>query len=238
MSKLDGCRNVQLIGGPYLVERGRIITVPEGSKRLLAFVAFRCGRLERRHVAGVLWPECNDDRAAGNLRSSLWRLRGAGIDVIDCDKWSLRLREDVSVDVSRVREWADRVIGGRSREEDLDSSALPAEVLDLLPGWTEDWVVVERERLRQRLIHALEALSHELSSCGRHADAVESALIAAGAEPLRESAQRALVEAHLREGNWIEANRAVRAYRHLLRQELGVKPPHDIIRLVGESAPK
>ena len=73
--------------------------MPEGSKRLLAFVALRRGRVERRHAAGTLWPVGDDGRAAGNLRSALWRLRGADIEIMQCDKWSLRLADEVAVDV-------------------------------------------------------------------------------------------------------------------------------------------
>lgn len=104
---------VHLFGGPYVCTDGGWLTVPEGSKRLLAFVALRRVRVERHYVAGTLWPACGDGRAAGNLRSALWRLRGAGIDVLECDKWSLRLLDRVSVDVHELKAWADRVISGR-----------------------------------------------------------------------------------------------------------------------------
>ena len=60
------------------------------------------------------------------------------------------------------------------------------DALDLLPGWYDDWVVFERERLRQRLLHALEMLSLRLVRQGRFGEAVEAALLV-HAEPLRES---------------------------------------------------
>jgi DNA-binding SARP family transcriptional activator len=43
-------------------------------------------------------------------------------------------------------------------------------------------------------------------------------------EPLRESAHRALIGAHLAEGNRVEALRQLARLRHLLREELGVEP--------------
>jgi len=76
--------------------------------------------------------------------------------------------------------------------------------LELLPGWYDDWVIVGRERLRQRLLHAVETLSRELVRGGRCAQAVEAALVVVNAEPFRESAHRVLIEAHLAEGNWVE----------------------------------
>lgn len=225
---------VHLLGGPYVVVDGLRHCIPEGSKRLLAFVALRQGRVERRHVAGTLWPEGGDDRAAGNLRSALWRLRRAGVDVIRCEKWTLSLMDGVAVDVQEIRSWADRMIGGVPRADDLAKGPPDADALDLLPGWYDDWAILERERLRQRVLHGLEAMSKELSLRGLHADAVESALVAVNAEPLRESGQRALIAAYLDEGNWIEAQRALQGFRGLLAGELGVIPSAELTRLVED----
>ena len=141
---------VHLFGGPYVSIDDARFSVPEGSKRLLAFVALRQGKVERRHVARALWPVGNDDRAAGNLRSALRRLRGAGIEVLRCDKWSLSLRDTVAVDVHQLTGWAERVIAGRNTVDDLDPLELDLDVRDLLPGWHDDWTIRERERLRQR----------------------------------------------------------------------------------------
>jgi DNA-binding SARP family transcriptional activator len=223
---------VHLFAGPYVSVDGRQCPVPEGSKRLLAFVALRRSRVERRYVAGMLWPAGDDGRAAGNLRSALWRLRAAGIDVLHHDKWSLSLLDQVRVDVHELEAWADRIIAGSPRAADLDPVRLEAEALDLLPGWYDDWTILERERLRQRVLHALEAQSQLLSKQGRHADAINAALAAIMAEPLRESAHRALIEAHLAEDNWAEAQRILHAYRALLDRELCVSPSRELVCLV------
>ena len=42
-----------LLGGPYLLRSGRRIAVPEGSKRVLVFVALHGGVVDRRHIAGL-----------------------------------------------------------------------------------------------------------------------------------------------------------------------------------------
>jgi DNA-binding SARP family transcriptional activator len=86
--------------------------------------------------------------------------------------------------------------------------------------------------MRQRMLHALEALSRALTAMGRYGEAVEAALTAIVAEPLRESAQRALLEAHLAESNLIEARRDFLAYRNLVRRELGVEPSVELAALV------
>lgn len=223
---------VHLFDGPYVTVHGRRLGVPEGSKRLLAFVALRHRRVERRHASGALWPFGDDQRAAGNLRSALWRLRGAGIDVLSADKWSLSLMDDVDVDAQLMLDWAERIINGGTSPRDLAVVPQHVDALDLLPGLYEDWAIMERERIRQRMLHALEMLSRRLMSVRRYADAIEAALTAVSADPLRESAQRVLIEAHAAEDNWCEARRSFESYRDLIRQELGVDPSRDLTAFV------
>jgi DNA-binding SARP family transcriptional activator len=218
---------VHLFAGPYVTVGRERHEVPEGSKQLLAFVALRRRRVERRQAAGTLWPFGDDERASGNLRSALWRLRRTGIDVLAADKSSLALSADVLVDLHLTEQWATRLIEGRPTPRDLAVSPAVADALDLLPGFYDDWVLMERERIRQRILHALEALSDRLAAAGRFADAIEAAMLATAAEPLRESAQRALIKAHVAEGNISEARRSYRAYRDLMQRELGMLPSDD-----------
>jgi DNA-binding SARP family transcriptional activator len=223
---------VHLLNGLYVEIEGTRREVPEGSTRLVAFVSIHDGRLERRHVAGSLWPSVDDVRAAGNLRSALWRLRGAGVDVIDSDKWSLRLLDDVEVDLHEFAHWADRIIRAAPRDDDLDGVARRARALDVLPGFYDDWVIAERERIRLRAVHALEAVSRLLTNRGRFGEAVEAAMAAVHVEPLRETAQRALIDAYLAEGNFVEGRQAFLTYRGLLNRELGIEPSQSLAELV------
>ena len=229
---------IHLCGDLYVSVGGRRREVPEGSKRLLAFVALRGFRVDRRVAAGALWPFGDDARATGNLRSALWRLRGAGVDVVDADRHSLGLRSDVKVDCDVVGEWADRLITGRQLSADLAVSPMCDGALDLLPGWFDEWVVIERERLRQRVLHALEALSRLLTDAGCHADAVDVAMTAVQSDPLRETAQRVLLEAYIAEGNLTAARQKYLAYRRLLEEELQVEPAAGLTELVGARTPR
>src|SRR3954454_6822451 len=105
---------IHLIDGPSVTVGSRVLDVPESGKRLIAYIALHGNRVGRRHVAGVLWPVGSDDRAAGNLRSWLWRLRSAGINVLDCDKSTVWVAPGTWIDVCELRAWADRVIAGAS----------------------------------------------------------------------------------------------------------------------------
>jgi DNA-binding SARP family transcriptional activator len=221
-----------LLGGPYLVVGGQRWEVPEGCQRLLAFLSMNGGKVLRRRAAGLLWPEVEEERAAGNLRSVLWRLRASGADVVCSDKSAVWLHPTTHTDVAVVHGWAARVLHGHPSPDDLHIGWWHPEVVDLLPGWYDEWIIFARERLRQQVLHALESLSTLLVQGERYADGIEAALLAVEIDPLRESAQRRLIEAHLAEGNTVEAHRALRTYGGLLRRDLGIRPSPGLVALV------
>ena len=92
---------------------------------------------------------------------------------------------------------------------------------DILPGDPAPWLAVERERFRQIRLNAMEELSAALSAAGRHADAVAVAEDAVRTAPSRESARRALIEAHLAQGEIAEAVAQYDEYQELLRSSVG-----------------
>ncbi|MEV4227887.1 bacterial transcriptional activator domain-containing protein [Streptomyces bobili] len=224
---------LHLFGDPCVTVGTRIMEVPRSCQRLVVFVALRQCRVGRVHVAGTLWPVKEEARAGGNLRSVLWRLNRMNVPLLDSDKNGFLIRDEVVVDTHAVKAWASHVIDGSATPAELRTVPDNLDALELLPGWYDDWALIERERLRQRLLHALEAQSRQLSTLGLHAQAVEGAIVAVGAEPLRESAQRVLAEAHLAAGNRIEACRCLRFYAQLLARELGVSLPPDLAELAA-----
>ena len=77
----------------------------------------------------------------------------------------------------------------------------------------------------------MESLARKRIECRHFAGAIEAAMFAVGIEPLRESAQRALIEAHLAEGNLVEARRVFTTYRDLVSDELGILPSRDLAEM-------
>ena len=232
MSTGDVATTLHLLGGPRVVSGGSQIGLPEGSKRLVTYVALQGRRTDRSHAAQVLWPDVDQQRAAGNLRSAMWRLRTCRVQVLATDLTTVRLHPDVRVDLDDVCSWASRVTAGRVGRGDLDLAPVALQALDLLPGWYDDWVDAAREPLRHMLLQAIDALAQLLVRASRCADAVEAALAAVSVEPLRESAHRALIEAHLAEGNRCEAWRSFASYDKMLVKELGIHPSGELRRLV------
>ena len=202
-------------------------------QRLVAHLALG-GPTARTAVAGQLWPEVSEEHAGGSLRSAIWRLHKAAPDLlIEVSGRTLSLAPGVGVDVQELAEWARRVADVR---RPLVDSLVPDAGIrgDLLPGWYEDWVLLERERLRQLRLHTLEVLAGRLAAAGRHGEALQAAYAAVRAEPLRESAHRTVVRVHLAEGNVAEAVRAHDVFEALLDEELGVGPTEQMTRLVRD----
>ncbi|MFB9733281.1 AfsR/SARP family transcriptional regulator [Ornithinimicrobium kibberense] len=215
---------VHLLGHPRVSLGGRELRLADRGLRLLSFVALNEGVIDRRLAASTLWPDDDDVHAAANLRTALWRVNTAGTHLVDATRTSLRLAPGVQVDTRLLGGWAARVISRTSSPRDLCHGCWDLCRLDLLPGWYDDWIVDERERLRQRLLHALEVTAGSLLTSGRCAEAVDVALLVVRADPLRESAHEVLIGAYLAEGNREQAFRAFGRLRTTLRRELGVEP--------------
>jgi DNA-binding SARP family transcriptional activator len=214
---------LRLLGGFALTCGSSSIALPLAARRVVAFLALLRRPLSRTYVAGSLWLESSESRSHASLRSCLWRLNRSGQPIVDANTETLSLAPDVAVDVDEMIRRAGAVLGHPGCEEapELNHRMF---LDDLLPDWYEDWVLVERERLRQLRLHALEALAERLLVMGRHSQAIEVAQAAVQAEPLRETAHRRLIEVYLAEGNSSEAWRQYDVYRSLLGRELGLEP--------------
>jgi DNA-binding SARP family transcriptional activator len=211
---------------------GVAVQLPASAQRVLAFVALHEHPVRRPYVAGSLWLDSPEERAYANLRSALWRLRRFGSRLVDAEGSELALGRDVEVDLRECEQLARRAVARGQR--DLDALDVRLFGSDLLPDWYEDWVLIEREHYRQLRLHALDALCEQLTASGRLDEALEAGLAAVAGEPLRESAQRALIRVHLAEGNGGEAIRQYRLYRHLLDEQLGIEPSPLMAELVRD----
>jgi len=97
-------------------------------------------------------------------------------------------------------------------------------------------VLIEQEQYHQLRLHAMEAMSERLTAAGRHGEAVAAGLAAVHAEPLRESAHRVLVKAHLAAGNRGAALRQYEQCRRVLLDELGLEPSLTLRNLLSQHA--
>lgn len=115
-------------------------------------------------------------------------------------------------DVSLLAGTGDRWLIDRSRAE-------------LLPGWYDDWVVAEQDRLVADYVIGIERRAQSALAQGEAYRAITLARAAHDLDPLRESAMRLLVRGNLVLGNEAEAARALQKHRAAVARELGNSGP-------------
>lgn len=225
---------VRLLGGFGLAVGPREVELPATTQRVVALLALK-GPLSRSRVAGTLWPGSSEERALGSLRTAVWRLNHAAPGVAATAGGVVRLCPSVDVDLHRFLARAAAIMEDGGPVTDVDGWAVGQG--ELLPDWCDEWLVPHQERVRQLQLHVLEAAAARWSRLGLYGLALQAALSALHADPLRESAHRAVISVHVAEGNVVEARRAFRQCRLLLRRELGVDPSPQTARLICTTAP-
>lgn len=229
------CR-VDLIGGFRLHCGDRAVELPLGAQRLIAYLALEGSWVTRSDAAEMLWPDSRRRQAAANLRTALWRV-GTQVDhgVVRTAPGRLSLADAVRVDLHRAAEQTRALIDagdGDAAPPEVNSGTVRQLSVRLLPGWYDDWVVVQQERWDQLRLHALEAAAEVLLARGQHMLALEAGLLAARSELFRESAHRVVIRVYVAEGNWGAALQHYQDYRRMLRRELNLAPTSAMDELI------
>lgn len=229
-----------LLGGFSLRIDKRTVALPLHARRVLAYLALDkiaepdCNR---GILAQRLWPDCPVERCRASLRTALWRIRRASTVVLSGNADRVSIADGVEVDVHLFRHEAERLLA-EGADCARNRAQLMARTTELLPGWDESWLLLAREQLRQLRLHALEVEAHRLADRGRYPEAIDVMLAVIAEEPLRESAQAALIDAHLAEGNVFEARRQFEMFARLLWTELRVRPSVELFAKVGATPPR
>ncbi|MET4146015.1 DNA-binding SARP family transcriptional activator [Arthrobacter sp. UYCo732] len=227
--------DLSLLGAWRLRCGSNTVTVASREQRLIACVGL-LGCRHRSFLAGLLWPKSSEPQAAGNLRTTVWCIAHAYPHLLHTGADTLELEESVRVDVATLQRHVARM-HAQPGAQIPDSYLEHLSRAELLPGWYDDWVIFEQERLRQMRLSALELMARQHLAAGEPGDAVIAALFAASIEPLRESAHLLLVQAHLAAGNRAAAVRAYTMFASRLEGELGVVPSTQLSELVSAFRP-
>ncbi|MFL5805545.1 MAG: BTAD domain-containing putative transcriptional regulator [Roseiflexaceae bacterium] len=136
---------------------------------LLAYLVLQRGAPHlRQHLAFRLWPDSTEAQAQANLRTLLHRLRRAlpnAACFLHVDAQTVQWRGDAPCTVD-VADFERALALAAQAQQDENQRAVRVALTeaveryhgDLLPSWYEDWVLVERERLHQAFLTALERL--------------------------------------------------------------------------------
>jgi TolB-like protein/Tfp pilus assembly protein PilF len=220
-----------LLGGFHASAAGRQIDVPGRKERaLLAFLAIPVGESRSRDkLAGLLWSDSGDSQARESLKQAVFKLRRS----LDCAQPSPLLAdrefvtldgEAVTVDVAEF----EQLMGAGTPEAIARATALYRG--DLLDGMDvrdsafDDWLLMERQRLRALARDGLARLLDLQLASGAHDQAAAVARRLLGLDPLREVAHRALMQIYAEQGQTALALKQYQLCRDTLQAEIGIKP--------------
>lgn len=223
-----------LLGAFTLAEAGGAVGVQSAAQRVVALLAIRERTMSRPVIAGILWPDAPEANALGRLRSILWRLGSHIRENLDITITDLTLSPDVQVDLRLARALGRRLIAENLIVDEADLGH-PAVVLlssELLPDWYDDWLTDDARQWHELRVHALESLSERLTAMGRFEAAIEAALAAITAEPLRESSYAALIRVYLQEGDRPGALKVLARYKAVLHDDLHEQPTTKLENLI------
>jgi predicted ATPase/DNA-binding SARP family transcriptional activator len=229
--------HIQLLGGFHLRFDDAPVTTLD-QERLQALLAYlvlhRATPHARQHLAFLLWPDSSEAQARTNLRSLLHRLRQAlpgADDFLHVDAQVVQWRADApyTLDVAAIERALAQAHAAEQRGDQPTQRAALAQAVelyqgDLLPGWYGDWVLLERERLHQVFLAALERLVVLLEQSGEYAAAIGYAQRLLRHEPLHEAAYQHLMRLHALSGDRASALRVYQTCVTVLERELGVEP--------------
>lgn len=179
--------------------------------------------MQRRWLAGSLWPDSPDETALGSLRRTLTDLRAALSD----QSWRLASPTPgvLALDLSGMDLDLHTVCTGlESRDPEQVAEAVLASSRPFLEGCGEPWAVEYRAALSERRSRALAKLWELARAEGRLSDAEHWLRLQLAAEPLDEAAHRDLLEVLAHQGNLSGVIHHYRELRSLLHTELNARP--------------
>lgn len=227
-----------LLGGFQARAGGHEADIPGRKERaLLAFLAIPPGeRRSRDKLAGLLWSDRADSQARDSLKQAIFKLRKA-LDGV-CPSPIRVDREFVSLDQAAVAVDVvefEQLIGAGTPEALAHATALYrgdlVDGLDVRDSAFDDWLLMERQRLRALARDGLARLLDLHLASGAHDPAAAVARRLLGLDPLREVAHRALMQVYAEQGQTALALKQYRLCRDALQGEIGVKPEAETERL-------
>ena len=212
-------------------ETGEVLTLPSRkAQALLAYLALPLGRAHPRDkLAALLWGDIREESARASLRQVLFIVRKALGDsesaVLRHDGEALGLvPAAVEVDVTTF----ERAVVEGTPEALARAAALYHG--DLLAGLVvdemsfEEWLLGERERLRELALEALAKLLAHQRGGGAMEAAVGTALRLLTLDPLQEAVHRTLMRLYAGLGRRGTALRQYQRCVSVLGRELGIEP--------------
>jgi predicted ATPase/DNA-binding SARP family transcriptional activator len=189
---------------------------------------------QRQHLAFHFWPDTTEAQARNNLRQLLHQLRQAFPAVerfLAADKHMLHWHPitPFQLDVAEFEQTLSLADAATRRNDQgpLQAALEQADNLyrgELLPGCYDEWILPERERLRQRHLQALEQLLRLFEVQGDTITAIRYAQRLLRLDPLSEDLYRRLMRLFVLNNDRASALRVYHTCVTTLQREMGIDP--------------
>src|SRR5262245_54137435 len=217
-----------------------ITTLPKKAEALLAYLALNIGRSQMRDkLAALLWGETGDIQARNSLRQAFFVVRRKfGLTASTKPPILLTAGETIAlnpvvVDVDAVKFQlliAECTPNELQRAVNLYKGDL-LEGLNVTESPFEQWLLVERERLRELATDALrQLLAFHMRTASTEA-AIQTAVQLLALDPLQEAIHRCLMRLYAGQKRWGAVQRQYRVCLETLRRELNAAPEPRTIKL-------
>jgi DNA-binding SARP family transcriptional activator len=224
--------------GDFCVRQDEAPVTDLNAPRLQSLLAYlmlhRDAPQSRAHLAFLFWPDTTESQARTNLRYLLHHLRRAlpnADSYLDVSVQTLQWRPDApfALDVADFT----TALADADQAPQMSDAAELREALeravalykgDLLPSCYDDWIIPQREELRQAYLSALERLVSMLEERRDYQAAIRNAQRLLRYDPLHEATYRRLIRLHALNGDRAGALRVYHTCTTVLRRELDVEP--------------
>ncbi len=221
-----------LFGSLELRVAGKSVELP--TRKLLGLLAYLAleGSASRAELAALLW-EADDDRARGNLRGELYRLRDTAFaTALEESSGRLRLANGVSTDLAQYERFLAR--GEWSQAIELRRGVLLEGFMVLDAPNFEEWLLFSRERWQERHAQTLAAYAASLLGLQDWARACEVFEHLLELDPWREEAVRGVMRALSQAGESSRALERFERFSATLRANLEIDPAPETLALAAE----
>ena len=230
---MTGRLELRLLGNPQVQLDGAAVSGFRTAKAeaLLYYLTVSGRPHSREHLAALLWGDMPEATAKRNLTQVLSLLRKRFEPFLQIEPQQIGLKPEAAVWVD-VRLFQQSLTPANpAQEPDWLAEAVDLYQGDFLAGFYvkealdfEEWVLAERERLRDLVIGALDQLVGQDLSRGETGRGIERARRLLALEPWRETAHRQMMLLLARSGQRAAALAQYETCHQILAEELGVEP--------------
>lgn len=241
--------SMSLLGSPLISLNGNPVKIPTSrALPVLAYLAINGQPQSRETLASLLWTDSNQKQALAALRTTLWRLKSAGLEewiTLDRNEIALNQLKNIDIDVLNFKSFLDRCNdhGHPASQICLFCTPCLTRAIELYRGefmkgfniskalMFDDWRMQQSETLESLHLNALERLVRCHRTFGDFNLAIQYARIWLSNDRLNENAHSQLLQLYSITGQRTAAISLYKHYKELLSRELSVEPTEEMTAL-------